>query len=117
MGVGAYLNLVTVVDGVRDVRVAIDCSLGARARIALFAYEFQHALEIAIEPSVIDNESMESYFDDIGFQTRADGSHKAYETAAAVSIQRRVTNEINWSKFNGSPDAGRREPHDRRGRN
>jgi hypothetical protein len=43
--VGARLNFVTSVNGLRYVRVDIDCTLSPRRQIALLAHELQHALD------------------------------------------------------------------------
>jgi hypothetical protein len=43
--VGARLNFVTSVNGLRYVRVDIDCTLSQRRQIALLAHELQHALD------------------------------------------------------------------------
>jgi hypothetical protein len=92
--VGARLNFVTSVDGVRYVRVGVDCSLGARHQLALLAHELQHALEIAGRPDVVDVDSMASYYEDVGYFTYKNRTAKGFETAAAIAMQQRVDDEI-----------------------
>ncbi len=91
---GARLNFVTSVDGVRYVRVGVDCTLGQRHQLSLLAHELQHALEIAGQPGIVDVDSMATYYEDVGFFTYKDGTDKGFETAAAIAMQRRVDDEI-----------------------
>ena len=90
----ARLNFVTSVNGVRYVRVGVDCTLPRRHQVALLAHELQHALEIAGRPDVVDPDSMATYYEDIGFSTYKDGTYTGFEPAAAVAMQRRVDDEI-----------------------
>ena len=92
--VGARLNFVTSVNGLRYVRVDIDCTLSPRRQIALLAHELQHALEIGERTDILDAEGMESLYEEIGFQSSDSGSHKSYETEAAKAIQRAVDAEL-----------------------
>jgi hypothetical protein len=104
--IGARLNLITSVAGVRYVRVEINCaSLGDRVQISLIAHELQHAWEIANRPDILDDDSMQSYFAEYGFQTYYDGSHTAYETRRAIDIQERVLTEI-ADRSQGDDDSG-----------
>ena len=91
---GARLNFVTSVDGVRYVRIGVDCALGARHQLALLAHELQHALEIAGQPGVVDVDSMATYYEEVGYFTYKEGTDKGFETAAAIAMQRRVDDEI-----------------------
>jgi hypothetical protein len=92
--VGARLNFVTSVNGMRYVRVDIDCTLSPRRQIALLAHELQHALEIGERTDILDEEGMESLYEEIGFQSSDSGSHRSYETEAAKSVQRAVDDEL-----------------------
>lgn len=91
---GARLNFVTSVNGMRYVRVDIDCTLSPRRQIALLAHELQHALEIGERTDILDAEGMESLYEEIGFNSSENGSHKSYETEAAKAIQRAVDDEL-----------------------
>lgn len=93
-GIGARLQLVTTVQTVRYVRIEINCSLPDRRQVALLAHELQHAVEISARPDVTDSDSMESYYEDIGFQTRNDGRHLWYETATAIATEAQVADEL-----------------------
>jgi hypothetical protein len=92
--IGARLNLITSVNGIRYVRVEINCSsLGDRVQVSLIAHELQHAWEVANRPDILDDDSMQSYYAEYGFQTYYDGTHSAYETRRAMEIQERVLAE------------------------
>ncbi len=92
--IGARLNFVTSVNGLRYVRVDIDCTLSPRRQIALLAHELQHALEIGERTDILDADSMESLYEDIGFESFENGSHKSFETEAAIAVQRAVDDEM-----------------------
>ena len=92
--IGAQLTFVTSVNDVRYVRVDINVTLAPRRQIALLAHELQHALEIAKRPEITDVEAMESFFEDIGFQSFEDGRHRSYETDPALEVQEAVEQEL-----------------------
>ncbi len=96
-GVAARLTLVTSVGTMRYVRVEVRCSLQPRLQLAMLAHEFQHAVEVADTPAITDNDSMANFYEGIGFQTFTDGTHKAFETAAAIAMQKRVDEEV-WGR-------------------
>jgi len=102
--VGARLIFVTSVNGLRYVKIEIDCTLTPLQRVPLLAHEFQHALEVGSREDIIDTNSMESYYEEVGFEVSSDLSHRAFETAAAMDAQRRVQAEMrgkSWRAFNG----------------
>jgi hypothetical protein len=94
IGVAGRLNFVTSVNGVRYVRVAIDCTMTPRWQVSLLAHEIQHALEIGRHPDVVDVDAMESLYEDIGFSSARDGLERHFETAAARAVQRAVNAEL-----------------------
>lgn len=91
--IGARLNLITSIDGLRYVRVEINCLFNERLQIALLAHELQHAVEIAHRVDILDVDSMQAYYEEFGFQTYYDGHHPSYETEAAIAVQQRVLTE------------------------
>jgi hypothetical protein len=103
--VGARLNFVTSVNGLRYVRVDIDCTLSPRRQIALLAHELQHALEIGERTDILDADGMESLYEEIGFQSNDNGAHKSYETEAAKAIQRAVDDELGMRQARGTTGA------------
>jgi hypothetical protein len=92
--IGGHLNLLTSVGQTRYVRVSVDCALASRQQIALLAHEIQHALEIAGRPDVLDEDDMESLYEQIGFTTLKHSGHTRMETAAAIDVQQRVAEEL-----------------------
>jgi len=92
--IGARLSFVTSVNGLRYVRVHVDCTLSPRRQIALLAHELQHALEIGERTDILDVEDMESLYENIGFESLDNGSHKSFETEAAIAVQHAVDDEI-----------------------
>ena len=102
--VGARLMFVTSVNDMRYVKIEIDCGLTPIQRVPLLAHELQHALEVGGRPDIVDINSMEAYYEEVGFEVSSDLSHRAFETAAAMDAQRRVHAEIrgkSWRAFNG----------------
>jgi hypothetical protein len=93
-GLSGRLNFVSTVRGVRYVQVAIRCTLSSRRQLAFLAHEFQHALEIATNLEIADDDSMENYYAGAGFQTHVDGISRTFETDRAIAIQRRVDHEM-----------------------
>jgi hypothetical protein len=93
-GVAAHTAFMTVVDGLRYVRVAISCSLPPRLRLPMLAHELQHALEIGENPAVTDVDSMESYYESAGFEDYYQHIDRSFETSAAIAVQRRVEQEL-----------------------
>ena len=81
--IGARLNFVTSVNGLRYVRVHVDCTLSPRRQIALLAHELQHALEIGERTDILDVEAMESPTK-TSASSRLTWSHKSFETEAAI---------------------------------
>ena len=70
-------------NGVRYVRVELDCRFSDRVQIGLLAHELQHAREIAGRVGILDVDSMQAYYEEFGFQSYYDGRHTSYETDAA----------------------------------
>ena len=54
----------------------------------------QHALEIGERTDILDAEAMESLYEDIGFESFENGSHKSFETEAAIAVQHTVDVEM-----------------------
>ena len=45
---------------------------------------------LARRSDILDEESMQSYYEEFGFPSYYDGNHTSYETEAAITLQRRV---------------------------
>ena len=83
-----------IVNGMRFVRVAIDCTLTERWQTTLMAHEIQHALEIGRRPEVDDVEAMEELYEEIGIPTVRDRAHRHFETVEAMAVQRAVEQDL-----------------------
>ncbi|MEO8256279.1 MAG: hypothetical protein ABI868_02940 [Acidobacteriota bacterium] len=93
-GLGGRLHFMSTVGRIRYVRVALRCTLPSSRQLSMLAHELQHALEIAGNPAIEDADSMESYYEEAGFATYSDGTHRGFETDAAIAVQRRVYREL-----------------------
>ena len=86
----ARTKLVTAVPGARFLRVALNAQVPPWDRLPLLAHELQHALEIAADPDVHDDDGIRRLFQRVGFS----GGMDKYETAAAREVERRVRVEL-----------------------
>ena len=76
----------------RFLRIVIDAMLSAPRRQEILGHELQHALEIAHDPTVRDDEGMRRLFRGIGWQTGT--GEQSFETGAAMEIEQRVHKEL-----------------------
>ncbi len=87
------LNFVPSAGGLRYVIVRLKKRAARRAAIATLAHELQHAVEIADNPSIVDDMSMAREYERIGY--RSHSAHgQAFDTKAAVEVGRRVREEL-----------------------
>jgi hypothetical protein len=93
---GGRLRLMAATSLRRYLRIDLTTRLPSSHVLALFGHELQHAVEVADEPSVVDDHTFEALYKRIGFTTEPlsrDG-HRSYETNAAIAIGRRVFVEV-----------------------
>lgn len=86
----ARTKLVAASGGVRFLRIGIRAAVPFHDVAPMLAHELQHAVEIAEEPSVVDDDGVRRLYHRIG---RALGGDR-YETAAAQEIEARVRREL-----------------------
>ncbi len=87
----AYLRFVTRAAGLRYVEVYVDrFRLSPVERIAAFAHELQHALEIGAAPDVQDAAGLKRLYRRIGWEC----GPNQFETDAARAVTRLVTDEL-----------------------
>lgn len=86
----ARTKLVAATPAARFLRVGINVALPMHDWAALLGHELQHAVEIAEHPDVRDDEGVRRLYASIGHQYGIDN----YETDAAVTIERRVREEL-----------------------
>ena len=90
----ARTKLVTTSGDNRFLRIGINASIPFHDVAPMLAHELQHALEIAEEPDVVDDDGMRRLYRRIG---RALGGDR-YETDAAREIETRVRRELTKSE-------------------
>jgi hypothetical protein len=80
---------------VRYVLVEIACPAPEPSALAILGHELRHALEIASEPWVVDEASLEKLYTKIGFSTCLPaGVFSEFETADAREAGERVHHEL-----------------------
>ncbi len=77
----------------RFVRVSLKAMVPAKTTIARLAHELEHVLEVQGAPSVTDELSLRTFYEQIGFATSSSGSD--WETAGARWIGEQVLRELN----------------------
>ena len=80
--------------GRRYLNVRVSCMLTDAQRIAALGHELRHAVEIADAGSVVDEASLRSYYERIGFPSHGVAKGSGYESRAAVDAARRVWEEL-----------------------
>jgi len=86
----ARTKLVATVAGARFIRISINVAWGDRDRAALLAHELQHAVEIAEEVDVRDDDGVRRLYGRIGRSHGAD----SFETDAAREVEWIVRAEL-----------------------
>lgn len=86
----ARTKLVTATAGARFLRIGLQGSVSPFDQTPLIAHELQHALEIAEQADVRDDNAVRRLYARIGHQHGQD----SYETDAARRIERAVRNEL-----------------------
>lgn len=94
---GFLVNHISRAGGRRYLRVAVDYRGSPERVIAVLGHELQHALEIATDASVEDDESLQQM---IGRRAIAFGcgSTECYETEAAKEVEKTVLKELKQSR-------------------
>jgi hypothetical protein len=70
-GIAGRLTWVTAAGQFRYVRVALSPALIGNAAIGMLAHELQHVLEVANDPSIVDDASLTRYYAKHGISVRA----------------------------------------------
>jgi hypothetical protein len=85
-------------DGWRFLRLELDDRRTRVELLAMLGHELQHALEIANACEVVDDASMATLYDRIGFPSpgarKVPGVSRDYETQAAIETEKRVFSEL-----------------------
>jgi hypothetical protein len=86
--------LVAATGHARYVRVQVRCERPLVLITETVAHELQHVVEIATNPSAVDDVSMVRLFSTIGFDNCASPAHERFETMAAQRVAVRVRREM-----------------------
>lgn len=84
------IHFITSVGSHRYMRIYVRGELSPWDRAAMVAHELQHAAEVAARPSVVNNETMDALYEEIGFGVGID----RHETAAARDVAVKVAQEL-----------------------
>jgi hypothetical protein len=91
--VAAHVAFISSAGGRRYVYVAVDPKYRGSQLISLLGHELQHVVEIAREPSVVDERSLSAYYRRIGF-SRAGWDAGRFESEAAIEVGQQVMREV-----------------------
>jgi len=78
----------------RYVMVRIACGLGPWHQIATLGHELRHAVEIAEDPSVVDQASLAALYERSGFASSLFKAGAGYDSRVAIEAGRRVWDEL-----------------------
>jgi hypothetical protein len=76
----------------RYVRVSINPELRGAAAVALLGHELQHALEVANEPSIVDDKSLNAFYREHGISTSTYRNN--WDTEAAQLVTRAIRRDL-----------------------
>lgn len=88
------LQFVTSSGGFRFLRIRIVAGLSNRLTLSLMGHELQHALEVAREAAVVDQDTFEDLYQRVGFSVDDPRCLAAYDTHDARAVQRLVFGEL-----------------------
>ena len=92
--VAGFVTFAGAAGGWRYVRISIRWDLPRFQQLAILGHELQHAVEIAEAPAIVDPASLARFYEGIGSEQRAAGC-RAFDTEAAVAVERQVRRELN----------------------
>ena len=77
---------------VRYVRVSINPVLRGAAAVAVLGHELQHAVEVANQPSIVDDKSLNAFYREHGISTSAHRNN--WDTEAAQLVAREIRRDL-----------------------
>ena len=90
----AFLKVDTPTPDARLLVVELSCHRPILAQTATLAHELRHAIEIADAPWVVDPDTLERYYAQIGIRLDPIGQPARFETVAAQQAAARVRREL-----------------------
>ena len=97
---GHLVHRIVAKDTHRYLRLRLNPFGPVEQRIGVIAHELQHALEIAQAPNVGRSETVQSFFELIGF-THGTQCGDCYETTRALDLERTVREELRANRSPG----------------
>jgi hypothetical protein len=89
-GARGSTTIVSVIPGVRLLRVIVNWRLGPRERIEVLGHELHHALEIAKATDIVDGPTFRRFYRRAGYETGQGG----FETEAAQRVEANVRRDL-----------------------
>jgi hypothetical protein len=89
----AHLSFLSAAGGRRYLRVSLDPRVSVSVRAALLGHELRHALEIAEDPSVVDERTLAALYHRIGFE-RGGRAEQSFDTDSAIHAGRQIQWEL-----------------------
>ena len=86
------LTWITGTTHIRYVRISINPELRGAAAVAVLGHELQHAIEVANEPSIVDNKSLNAFYREHGISTSVHRNN--WDTEAAQLVGRDVRRDL-----------------------
>lgn len=93
-GVAGRLTFLSAVGGTRYVVIRLTPLRSAVQQLAMIGHELQHAVEVADNPAIVDAESMYREYLRIGYLNGITESGVAVDTAAALEVGGRISDEL-----------------------
>jgi hypothetical protein len=89
-----HIAFITAVSGRRYLRISVDRRIGGCQLVAILGHELQHAVEIADEPSVVDEPSLSALYRRIGFTSTGARHTEAFDSQLAIATGQLVEREV-----------------------
>jgi hypothetical protein len=91
-GLAGALTWITGTRHIRYVRISINPELRGAAAVAVLGHELQHAIEIANEPSIVDDQSLNAFYRRHGISTSVHRNN--WDTEAAQLVGRQIRRDL-----------------------
>ena len=89
------LSFMAASGGARYLAIRVSCTAAALVQVAALGHELRHAVEIADDPTVVDEASLVASYQRIGFPSHGGvNSMASYDTQAAIDAGAQVWREI-----------------------
>lgn len=109
-GYAGGLTFLSASGGLRYVVARVDWLRAPAQQIAMIGHELQHAVEVADNPEIVDEESMFQEYKRMGHVNGWLGSGVAVDTPEAGEIERRVAEEVRSASRPASPTGSAEDP-------